>query len=123
MTSLQDAAGDGPGGWLTVKEAAARLGVSPYVVRRMIKAKKFTAEESGEIRPHYYIPAAEVERALAQQQTRNLWLSQARRLREAALDEHLEGVLDAARRLRHHAEALQRIKDEDIEDAEGETER
>ena len=118
--SLQDAAGERPGVSLTVREAAAWLSLSEDTVRRMMRTGRIDWFATGE-RYGYRIPASEIERLLAAQSEGktldNPWIAQARRLKDAAVVEHLEGLRDALRRAVHHADALERITDED--DGEG----
>jgi len=53
------------GRWLTVPQAAARLGVSAAAVYRMIRQGRVAGDRTGEKRG-YRLPAAEVERLLAE---------------------------------------------------------
>lgn len=95
MGSVADRA-SGPRGLVPSKRAAAFLGLSEDQVYRMIRRGELAAVARGEKRPHYYVPAAEIERLLAAQDgsgtaaAANTWLAQARTLRESAVKENLE---------------------------------
>jgi hypothetical protein len=60
-------------------------------------------------------PDERTAREQEQEEQGTHWVSQARRLREDAIKEHLQGLADALRRASRHADAVVRLIDEDAE--------
>jgi excisionase family DNA binding protein len=116
--SVEDAAR--PVGFLTVPEAAMWLGVTPKVVYGMIRHDRIGCEPTGE-RFGYRIPAAEVERLLAEEDagrpgSPNAWLAQARALRDDAVRRHLEAIRAGVRDVIERADAVEKLLGADAGD-------
>ena len=103
---------------LTVEQAAARLGVSRRVIELMIRNGRIVCHQTGE-RYGYRIPAAEVERLLAEKagarpaagearaaRAGDGWPSQAKRIRE-----ELEAIAVTLRGLTEHVRAVEAALD------------